>query len=116
MFKKRNDFKQEIFDKVYKHILQQNERAMDITNRCMYQTSNGLKYAVGCLIPDSDYSPMMEKKSVRRIDYFHNAGYSSEEIELLYELQVIHDVYEVHEWKSKLKNCAEKHGLTLKEV
>lgn len=115
MFKKRNDFKQEIFDKVTKHLLEQNKQALNENDRCMYRAPNGLKCAAGCLIPDSDYSPIMEEKSVRNVSYFRDAGYSSEEIELLYELQVIHDTSKVHMWKSKLKLCAAKHGLTFKE-
>lgn len=110
---KRNDFKQEIFDKVSKHLLSQNAKALGADNKCKYRNSMGLKCAAGCLIPDNDYDPRMECKFVREFDYFTNCGYSEEEIELISLLQEIHDEVEVYAWKTQLINLAKEHGLVI---
>lgn len=110
MFKKRNDFKQEIFDKVSKHLLEQNERAVEHKD-CKYRTSTGLKCAAGCLIPDNDYSPKMEKTIVVGLDFFQESGYSSEEIQMIGILQQIHDLSEPKHWKRQLKTLAKEHEL-----
>lgn len=56
---------QEIFDTVARHLFTQGKRATDFEqsyNRtvCRYRTSDGLKCAAGCLIPDDKYDPKME--------------------------------------------------------
>lgn len=108
---KRNDFKQEIFDKVSKHLLTQNAKALGADNKCKYRNPTGLKCAAGCLIPDNDYDPKMERKFVREFDYFANCGYSKKEIDLISELQQIHDEVEVYAWKRQLIDLAKENGL-----
>ncbi len=108
----RNDFKQEIFDKVSKHLLKQNKRAVSKEDgSCKYRTSNGLKCAAGCLIPDYDYSPKMEKTLVNNLKFFQESGYSPEEIQMIAVLQQIHDLSEPKHWKRQLKTMAEERGL-----
>lgn len=85
--------KQEIFDTVVKHLAAQKTRALYAdAYACAYRCANGTKCAVGCLIPDKDYVPTMEGKSVTTLkvlgvlpDYLH------EDLGLLIDLQVIHD-------------------------
>lgn len=57
---------QEIFDTVAVHLLTQNKRATkaNCSTTCQYRTSEGLKCAVGCLIPDEKYTPEMEPYGV----------------------------------------------------
>lgn len=60
--------KQEIFDTVVKHLAQQKRRSViPNTNICMYRSEEGLKCAIGCLIPDEEYNPEMENKAASRI-------------------------------------------------
>ena len=53
----------------------------------------------------------MEGCYVDSLDYFSNSGYSEEEIDLVSELQQIHDTSDVHRWKSDLVFCAQEHNL-----
>lgn len=53
--------KQQIFDQVARHLLKQNERAVDVEGRCKYRTESGLMCAAGCLISDEEYTPRMDK-------------------------------------------------------
>lgn len=93
--------KQETFDKVAKHLLKQNARAVDMDDRCVYYDEiTGRKCAVGCLIPAHLYSKDIESATVSRLvrpDYgtgersllgeFLNAF----DIKLLSALQAAHD-------------------------
>jgi hypothetical protein len=49
----------EIFDKVRAHLLNQGVRAM-VNDACRYRTPQGMACAVGCLIPEEFYDPMIE--------------------------------------------------------
>jgi len=51
--------KQEIFDAVAVHLFKQGERAMN-NGTCVYRSKDGLKCAVGALIPDGLYSSAMD--------------------------------------------------------
>ena len=82
---------QAIFNKVVKHLRKQGKRAgvgeaEDF--QCLYRAPDGTKCAVGCLLKDDEYSPIMESKSVDCIQlperlYPHSS--------LLVELQDLHD-------------------------
>lgn len=103
---------QEIFDKVANHLLTQNEPSMfdDSTNSlCAYRGSKGTMCAVGCLIPDSLYSPEFEENDVTskiiRVLFFER------DLWLLQELQRIHDLYKPIEWQDKLNNLANDSNL-----
>lgn len=59
---------QDIFNKVVTHLLTQNEMSVayrasgdpNIKGMCAYRGKDGLKCAVGCLIEDDEYLPIME--------------------------------------------------------
>lgn len=107
----RNDFFQEIFDKVSNHLLTQNKRSIRET-QCLYRYGN-LKCAAGCLIPDSEYDSKMEYKRVSHLNYFYDFGYSIAEIKLIERLQIIHDNHFIYSWKEKLINLANEYSLTV---
>lgn len=50
-----------------KLVLEQNERSVNVQGNCMYRGPNGLKCAIGHLIPDELYSPEMEGMSARMV-------------------------------------------------
>ena len=52
---------QEIFDLVVEHLFTQGRPAYDGNRGCMYRTHDGLRCAVGVLIPDDFYDPAFEK-------------------------------------------------------
>ena len=108
----RNDFFQEIFDKVAKHLLTQNKKAANEKGQCKYRF-NDLKCAAGCLIPDSDYDKKYEDKTVYSFSYFENAGYSDDEICFIRDLQIIHDKDPVSSWKSHLIDIAKQNKLAI---
>jgi hypothetical protein len=104
---------QEIFDTVAKHLLTQGKKAVDkYTGLCTYRAPDGLKCAVGCLIPDDVYKPEMDNgTSAGRIDTIYINFPEVEEylgidnLSLLCDLQDIHDV---SDWRS---DTAIKHSL-----
>ena len=108
---------QEIFDTVRDHLLQQGKKSLlSIAScprppryqACAYRSPDGLKCAVGCLISDEEYSPYMEKKTVK---YLEAVGLMPErlrgEIRLLELLQHIHDFSSPEKWETKLRALAD---------
>jgi len=112
----------------------------DLSYSCRYRTASGLKCAVGCLIPDELYTESLEGASVHGIimvarhmatgsvdpindPYLKNVKITKEQadlfmdlleedgsVHLLEELQVVHDVRQIHEWRMELsKLAAEEH-------
>ena len=77
---------QQVFDKVATHLLKQGKRSMLETRNeaiCAYRGDQGVSCAVGCLIPDERYDPIIE-----------GAGVSNARVqELLPEMEhVAHDL------------------------
>lgn len=119
---------QEIFDTVVRHLFKQGKRSdRTLSNGnsvCCYRTEAGLKCAVGVLIPDDVYDPVMD-------DVFTGEGtgiaamlrkhrdklpsWFSDNLSLLKQLQIIHD--DEYNWSSsvnmkcELKMCAKEFGL-----
>ena len=58
---------QEIFDTVLTHLREQGEAATSAGGSCRYRGANGTACAVGCLIPDELYDPLIEGLGVGRI-------------------------------------------------
>lgn len=115
----KTDFKQEIFDKVAKHLLTQKVRCVDKQGCCVYfNVETNMKCAAGCLIPDRDYSEYFERGAVdyyiinKITNFFKNSGYSKNEIELVQELQELHDWFRPKTWKKRLRLIAKEHSLT----
>ena len=125
--------KQEVFDKVATHLLKQGEKAEYSTEFgepiCAYRTSEGLKCAVGCLIPDDLYEERLENLPAaafvlprgEHMDRFNDAsvalevgkkiGLTSEHMSILGSLQNIHDVYITKNWRTVLQELAENYNL-----
>lgn len=110
---------QEIFDAVSSHLLKQNERSTRPSGGCAYRSEDGLKCAVGCLIPDEKYSYTMEGTRVLTRAVFSTlpfevaldeSGYwaKDDRITLLDELQLIHDQHDVSYWPTRLRDLAER--------
>lgn len=103
---------QELFLKIANHLLTQNEKAKGKYN-CKYKICNEdgkiLRCAAGCLIPDEDYNPLFEGNAIGFIktedpvtEYFTNR-YSDEQLTVIRKLQLIHDGYNVSNWKNLIK-------------
>jgi hypothetical protein len=111
---------QQTFDIVVKHLRKQGKRATSPeTNTCQYRIKckgKILKCAAGCLIPLKLYKPSLEGKMAKITNgpgkILRKLGHN---LDLLTELQQIHDRTEVNFWEDKLKILANTWGLTYSE-
>lgn len=114
--------KQQIFDKVARHLLAQNQVSMK-HSRCLYKHPDGLMCAVGCLIPDDLYKVSIERhrvSSLTNTGMMQLLGYTPAEITrlaetginrnnlmLLERLQTLHDSATPELWRAELLNIAQ---------
>jgi hypothetical protein len=85
---------QEVFDIVVNHLFTQGRPAYDVAQGCMYRAPDGLRCAVGVLIPDDLYDPEFETNSSDKVihDLFKSGLADWREHEkLLLALQDTHD-------------------------
>lgn len=121
--------KQEVFDKVARHLILQNAQSVKKYSdgdgvmsppACAYRGEGGLKCAAGCLIPDELYSRDMEGtmfsliwESDNRLQELFNFSTSV----LVTDLQILHDHPSGPSfWPDRLRNLAIKHKLDSKVV
>lgn len=120
---------QEIFDKVATHLIQQGEPAMNSNGDCVYRNDQGLKCAVGCLIPEDKYEDRFENLGIGSVLHFDESrqrdvdglwdvleeeGIAKDEhLQLLEDLQGTHDHWfdSMDEVKEKLGCVAGNHSL-----
>lgn len=112
--------RQEIFDKVALHLLTQGKRSENEYG-CMYRGDEGRMCAAGCLIKEEDYDNDLENKIVSADDVyealtcsgvFERDIYDQEKVELLLKLQDMHDTRNPDIWAIKLRDAAEKFGIS----
>lgn len=125
--------KQEIFDKVAKHLLRQRKQAMDKNGNCQYRTDKGLRCAIGCLIPKRLYdssieyagawvfvdkrgfiAPDVEAPRSVLLDIGKSIGLRLSHESLLKALQILHDTTEPEDWRVGLCSVAQDHKLNQK--
>ncbi len=104
--------KLEIFEKVESHLLRQGKRSVYVikdTERYAYRGNNGTQCAIGCLIKDEFYLPILEglivydSRVVDAVERSIGRKLERDEVDMLEFLQGIHDCNEVNEWKEKLE-------------
>lgn len=120
--------RQQIYDKVKRHLIKQNARAKTKGEYavCAYRAKDGKKCAIGCLLPDQYYAEEIEGTDVEG-----TFGHSAEKKYLLWEilrksgvdlsekrtlsllsaLQIVHDCHGVESWEMHLKKVAKRFGL-----
>lgn len=115
---------QQTFEKVARHLLTQNAKATDADENCLYRDIyTGRSCAVGCLIPEEDYTVDFEyqllylgdeskKRSTNIGDYLVKHGYA-EHFDLLNALQKIHDYSDIYKWKYELIECGHQYNLNV---
>ena len=108
--------RQEIFDKVASHLLTQGKQSTDLDGNCLYRRADGLKCAIGCLIPDELYDVEMEGADIamlaERIPGTLKAiGLSPVDFNYAGSLQLIHDSYSPEHWVAQLYRMARDFGL-----
>lgn len=122
---------QEIFDKVVDHLLTQGKRSAKerphlTSQACLYRGPDGLKCAVGCLIPDSEYSVSFDdpdintgvKHLLAAMPKFalalREGGVPTDDtriVNMLLSLQHVHDEFKPYEWRQQLESKAKVFGL-----
>lgn len=128
--------RQEIFDTVATHLLTQGHKAFDLN--CKYHAKNGDKCAIGVLIPDELYDPVIEGfgvassvsalfrerrnpgnpeqmmgcKSSTIMKILCDLDIKEEDWALLMQLQTTHDLLEPEEWSEALHCIAERFKLS----
>ena len=118
---------QEIFDQAATHLLTQRQQARDSAHgACAYRTEAGLKCAVGCLIEDKYYRQAIEGVSVGSVTapthsggsllgaMLRKSGVDVEDaavVNLLVDLQRIHDAGLAVAWSKHLAQTAQSFGL-----
>lgn len=109
--------KQEVFDAVVKHLLTQGQQSIDKNGwNCLYRNDNGLKCAIGALIPDSMYKSSMENVPVAvLISNGEIPELFDESIPAVFlrQLQNIHDLKHPSQWKKSLEEFATVYILNL---
>lgn len=103
----------EIYTTVRKHLLEQGEPAIEF-GEGVYYSDDGLKCAVGCLIKPEAYSPALEHKSCGSrlvINALGRSGIADDPltVEMLLDLQEIHDSYSVENWEGELNRIKIKY-------
>lgn len=105
---------QEAFSTMVLHLRAQGAQALSArpgrVGDCLYRTPEGLKCAVGCLIPDHVYHDGMERRSATDV---------ADEVPCLRDLNVdileamrsVHDAIPVTEWEEGFREVAETYGL-----
>lgn len=103
---------QETFDTVAVHLLTQNKQSLDPkTGTCLYRGPNGLKCAVGALIPDDKYHRSLEGHSAgagKVAEILESLGHSTR---LCDRLQGVHDGWTPYHWPLMLREIAKDLGL-----
>lgn len=88
----RNATKQQVFDHVVRHLINQGAPAVTHHGACKYRMPNGTSCAVGCLIPEDRYDPRMEGITIEDLaTRYPHLGIRSDLVPLLRDLQEVHD-------------------------
>lgn len=117
--------KQQIFDKVAKHLLTQKKKALrsgtsPANGICTMYTKEGLRCAVGCLIPKTTWklnpNVAIQTPSDPGLKLLLEAYGVVGEEKLLLDLMQVHDSEDVKNWKKCLKQVALNNGLKMPVV
>lgn len=107
---------QEAFDAMAKHLLTQNAVSRfpgEVT--CSYRGPDGLKCAVGALIPDEIYRPKLEGMHIFAEGFapvLNKIIGKSVDVDILYQVQRVHDYMAPNVWEMSLYEIAKDYGLT----
>ena len=105
---------QTTFDTVARHLLTQGRQARRDINSlsCMYRAPNGDRCAAGCLIPDADYNPQFEGAVVDKPEIAAILKREGHDVNLVYDLQTVHDKTSPILWPAMLRKLADDRELS----
>lgn len=104
---------QEAFTAMVQHLRKQGCKSQDEQHQtCLYRGPNGLKCAVGVLIPDEEYRDEWDEKGwqVAKLECVSLRGI---DMHLLKQMQSTHDHISVPFWESHFEGIANQFRLTL---
>lgn len=104
---------QQVYDQIKAHLLTQNSKSQG-GNKCLYRDPNGLKCAAGCLIGDDEYDSKFD--DLKGIDTAWESLVCrglvpNAHVDLIRNLQIVHDTTPVEYWEGELKKSAFKFNL-----
>ena len=104
---------QAIFDRVAAALLEQNEKSVSVVGGntyCRYRGDGGLKCAAGHLIPDDLYDAGFELDGFAQLPEFVleacGVGEDEKAVDLVLNLQSVHDSFTPRDWRSRLRQVA----------
>ena len=98
---------QEVFDFVAHHLLTQNEKSIR-DDQCKYKSQRTIKCAAGCLISEDNYDTGFEGLGWNEVsDKLGMLNHWS----LVVDLQGLHDLTSLENWKSELHKLADRYDL-----
>jgi hypothetical protein len=103
--------KQVTFNRVVEHLRNQGEKSLNDRHLCSYRGRNGLKCAVGCLIPDEKYDPSFEGQDASYAALSTILKELGHDVRLCDDLQDVHDLTGVTDWEANFKRVAVAHKL-----
>lgn len=110
---------QKLFNRIAEHLRTQGRPALDEFGDCVYRGPNGLRCAIGAVIPDYKYRRSFEARAINALIPKHFPRWKKHKA-LLSDLQELHDIPEIrttaglfHKRKltSGLRVIARKHSL-----
>jgi hypothetical protein len=104
--------RRDVFETIKAHLLAQKAKSVSDQGGCMYRSPDGLKCAIGCLIPDDAYTSAMEGSigDLMKFIEFRIDGRSIErsfndrDFFMLQMLQTVHDMFDVKSWHMELNS------------
>jgi hypothetical protein len=113
---------QELFDKSVAHLRKQGVKSVNKSLAdesgafcsyvaCSYRGDSGLMCAIGCVIPDEEYSKNFEGKSASYVAEKGVSTLQGQQAHDLDSLQVIHDNYPPNQWEACWEDFAIKRKL-----
>ncbi|QGH72714.1 MAG: hypothetical protein [Podoviridae sp. ctQNx1] len=105
----RDATKQEVFEFIVTHLLTQFEKS-SVGIYCRYRNDSGLSCAAGCLMNNKEYQATFEGRAW--VNLVNSSLVPKEHTVLIQSMQLIHDNYLPHTWRSKLEEFAERNGLS----
>lgn len=117
---------QDAFNQAVTWMLAQGKRSLNQNDVCVYRGDNGLRCAVGTLIPDAEYQPWFDdvdhssfpddvgiaEGTTAAVVVPHVPSLAGVDLFLLSRLQGIHDRSDVKHWRRDLKFLGDSLGLT----
>jgi hypothetical protein len=101
---------QQVFEQVAIHLLTQNAKSINQDYHCLYKNENGLKCAAGSLIHDDEYNNDFEDKQWSYVSI--NMGIRNH-VDLITDLQNIHDSNQPNEWFDELTILGNEYNLNI---